>query len=255
MNHIMLYSAGSTPAVDFACRALARQGITVTVEPRSDVTHLLLPVPSFEADGRIRGGGILEHILADLPENITVIGGNLIHPALSSYKKMDLLQDGLYTAKNASITADCAIRVAAPHLLTVYEGCPVLIIGWGRIGKCLACKLKALGARITVAARKTADRDMLLALGYGAENPERLLHNLAGSRLIFNTAPSPVLREAQLKYCRRDCVKIELASKPGILGEDVIEAKGLPGKIAPESSGELIARSVIRLIAESEVSL
>jgi len=34
--------------------------------------------------------------------------------------------------------------------------------------------------------------------------------------------------------------------------DDVIWARGLPGKEAPESSGELIARTVLRLIAGKE---
>lgn len=222
-------------------------------QPSTDVSHLLLPIPSFEADGRIRGGGILEHILADLPEDITVVGGNLHHTALSGYRTIDLLQDGRYLAQNAAITADCAIRVAVQKLPVVLEGCPILVLGWGRIGKCLAAMLKDAGAAVTVAARKAQDRNMLQALGYGAEDIGALKHTLAGYRVIFNTVPSPVLSDGQMQYCRRECLKIELASKPGIAGGDVISALGLPGKMAPESSGKLIAQSVIRLIAEREV--
>ena len=252
MNQVTLYAPGGNAAVRFACRALAAQGLDVTQVPTPEVTHLLLPVPAFEADGRIRGGGILEHLLADLPEHITVLGGNLTHPALQGYPVIDLLGDGLYAAKNAAITADCAIRVAAQQLGVVFDGCPILILGWGRIGKSLAQKLKAMGARVTVAARNRADRDMLAALGYGAEAPHRLGHNLAPYRVIFNTVPAPVLTAEQMKHCRKDCVKIELASVPGMVGDGVTAALGLPGKMTPESSGELIARTVIRLLAERE---
>ena len=45
---------------------------------------------------------------------------------------------------------------------------------------------------------------------------------------------------------------IDLASKLGIEAEDVIWARGLPGKDAPETSGDLIARTVIRLTAKKE---
>ena len=143
MEHRRIYRAGYSEAIRWACQFLTKDGIALSEEPAADVTHLLLPVPSFEGDGRIKGGGILEHILADLPQEITVIGGNLNHPALDGYRTVDLLKDGLYTAKNAAITADCAIRVAGAHLKTVFAGCPVLVIGWGRIGKCLAAQLKA----------------------------------------------------------------------------------------------------------------
>ncbi len=252
MNNIVICGAGGGSAVAYALQELAQRGIRIASKPAADATHLLLPVPSFEADGRIRGGGVLEHILADLPPNVTVIGGKLDHPALQGYRTLDLLQDGHYLAKNAAITADCAIRVAAGHLRVVWEGCPVLILGWGRIGKCLAAQLKAAGALVTVAARKAPDRDLLKALGYGAEDPAALKHGLAAFRVIFNTVPAPVLDAARLSHCRKSCVKIELASRPGLAGEDVIPALGLPGKIAPESSGRLIARSVMRSIAEQE---
>lgn len=253
MNKVTVYTAGNAPAVRHTARVLAQRGIRIADRPDADVTHLLLPVPSFESDGRIRGGGILEHILTDLPEDITVIGGNLDHSALGGYRKMDLLHDGQYLARNAAITADCAIRVATRQLPVVLEGCPVLILGWGRIGKCLAAKLKACGTAVTVAARKDTDRDMLRALGYGAEDPKTLKHTLAAYRVIFNTVPAPVLDEGRMAHCRRDCLKIELASKPGIAGDGVTQALGLPGKMAAESSGQLIAQTVIRMMAEREV--
>jgi hypothetical protein len=47
--------------------------------------------------------------------------------------------------------------------------------------------------------------------------------------------------------CREDCVKIELASKDGMEGDDIIIARGLPGIHLPESSGELIAETFLRL--------
>ncbi len=255
MNNIVICAAGNSPAVEFALQTLGHRGIQITERFASDATHLLLPVPSFEADGRIRGGGVLEHILADLPHDIAVIGGSLNHPALEGYRKIDLLQDGLYLAKNAAITADCAIRVAAQKLGVIWDRCPVLIVGWGRIGKCLAAQLKAMGAVVTVAARKATDRNILQALGYGTENPETLQHGLAAFQVIFNTVPAPVLSVDQLRHCRRGCLKIELASRPGIAGDHVISALGLPGKLTPESSGKLIAQSIIRLLAQKEVKV
>ncbi len=232
----------------YALEALTQQGIHTEQKRTADATHLLLPVPSFEKDGRIRGGGVLEHILADLPPAITVIGGNLDHPALQGYPKIDLLRDGQYLAKNAAITADCAIRVAAQRLPLVWQDCPVLIIGWGRIGKCLAAELKAMGAAVTVAARKAADREVLQALGYGAADPQAL--DPGAYHVIFNTVPAPVLGAEQARRCRKDCLKIELASKPGMAGDDVIPALGLPGKLAPASSGQLMAQTMLRLMKE-----
>lgn len=255
MNGTILYSTGNTTALRFATDVLHRQGISIVSAPAPDVTHLLLPVPSFEADGRIRGGGILEHILAKLPEHVCVIGGNLDHAALKGYPKIDLLQDADYLAQNAAITADCAIRIAANRLPTIFENCPILILGWGRIGKCLAKTLQALGADVTVAARKQSDRAMLQALGYRSEDPKNLECRLHQYRILFNTIPAPVLSDAQTLLCRPDCIKIELASVQGIAGSHVIHARGLPGKSVPEASGTLIANSLIRIMTKKEAVL
>ena len=245
MNNTIIFTAGNTPALSIAKQALLDRGITVTDTPAPDVTHLLLPVPSFEADGRIKGGGMLEHILANLPENITVIGGFLQHPFLAGYKTIDLLSDPYYLAHNAAITADCAIRIAGKHLPIVFHGSCVLIIGWGRIGKCLADQLKAMGARVCVAARKESDRAMLRALGFCTEDPAELGPSLMRYRAIFNTAPQPVLSQEQLQYTQPGCLLIDLASKCGIDSKQVIWARGLPGKDAPESSGMLIAKTAL----------
>jgi len=216
------------------------------------VTHLLLPVPSFDSDGIIKGGGRIEDILKLLPENVTVIGGNLQSSALSAKKCIDLLQDPLYLAENAAITADCAIRIAGNNLPIVFDRCPILVIGWGRIGKCLACKLKAMDADVTVAARKDTDRATALSLGFHARDTVKLNLGLSHYRVIFNTVPSPVMDASQAAFCRGDCVMVDLASKQGILADGVIWARGLPNRDAPESSGILIAKSVLRIISEKE---
>lgn len=254
MNETILYCVGSSSAINFATDALRRQNICIVSAPAPDVTHLLLPIPSFEADGRIRGGGILEHILAKLPEQVCVIGGNLDHPILNSYTKIDLLQDAEYLAQNAAITADCALRIAANRLPVVFKGCPILILGWGRIGKCLANLLKSLGADVTVAARKGTDQAMLQALGFRSADPMHLEPLLQQFRVLFNTIPSPILSDAQIFHCRPDCIKIELASVRGIAGSQVIPANGLPGKTVPETSGNLIADSIIRILSAKEAS-
>lgn len=237
MNRL-LYCAGSSPALEHAVRLLKDAGFSFAQAPDAQVTHLLLPVPSFAPNGFVKGGGDIQEVLAQLSADITVIGGNLNVPALSRYNTVDLLQQPQYLATNAAITAHCAIKEALCRMDFTFAGCPVLVIGWGRIGKCLAKLLKGLDAQVTVAARKEADRAMLIALGYHAIP----IINMDPSpyRVIFNTVPVMVLHHAP------EALKIELASKPGIAGEDVVLALGLPGKDAPESSGALIAQTLMR---------
>ncbi len=210
-------------------------------EPCEQVTHLLLPVPSFGPDGGIVGGGNLSTLLSLLPKDITVIGGNLDRPELDYYTCVDLLQDESYLALNANITAHCALELALDQLPVILDGCDVLIIGWGRIGKCLGKLLQQLGAQVSVCARKESDRSMLSALGYRALKLEQV--DTAAYRVIFNTVPVMLF-----PTCPGNALKIDLASRLGLGSEDVIWARGLPGKDAPESSGRLIASTLIPIL-------
>ena len=250
MNNRRFYITPGTEALRQAGKFLAARGCAVTEEPGLTVTHLLLPVPSLENENRMRGGEELEAVLHRLPENITVLGGNLDVPQLEHYQKKDFLQDPRYLAKNAAITAECALRIAFEKLPTTLSGLPVLVLGWGRIGQCLAKLLQAMGAEVTIAARNPSAQAIACALGYTAVPLSGLEAHLVRYRILFNTIPAPVLTEKQVIYCRPDCIKIDLASSPGIGGSGVICAKGLPGKMAPEASGQLIARTAIRLCLE-----
>lgn len=241
MGTYTFYTAGNTAALSEAIAQLKHIGYTFSTVPGHHITHLLLPVPSLTPDGNIQGGGNLYALLEKLPKDICIIGGNL--PPLPQYSVVDLLKDPAYLAENAYITAHCAVRLMMEKLPTALRNCKILVIGWGRIGKCLASLLKRMEADVTVAARKETDRAILHALGYHTIHPD----NSATEhfRVIFNTAPAPVPCT-----CTPDCLKIDLASVQGISCADTIHATGLPGKDAPEASGNLIARTVLRLLKE-----
>ena len=246
MNDLIFYCAGNSRALIYAAAFLMEEGAVFVPYPDHTVTHLLLPVPSFEADGSIKGGGDLTDILSKLSKTVTVIGGNLHRPELSEYDVVDLLADPQYLARNANITAHCTLELALEKLPVTLEKCPVLIIGWGRIGKCLAKLLHGMGACITVAARKESRRVMIDALGYKSCSMEEI--HTENYRLIINTVPAMVL-----PVTSGTGLKIDLASVPGMKGRDILHAKGLPALLAPESSGALIAQTITHWIKENRL--
>ena len=79
--------------------------------------------------------------------------------------------------------------------------------------------------------------------------------------MIFNTAPALVLDRDILKKANPDTLIIDLASKPGgvdfktagDLGLKVIWSLGLPGKVAPITSGKIIKDTVINILNEMGV--
>ena len=247
MTYCKFYTAGYTSALSYAVNILKHNNITILSRPEN-ATHLLLPVPSFEPDGNIKGGGDLQELLDKLPRKITILGGNLSRSELSDYRTIDFLQDPMYLAVNAAITAHCALKLAMEKLPVTLQSCPVLVVGWGRIGKCLVELLGRIGADVTVAARKETDRAILSALGYNTCSTDHL--DTIPYRVIFNTVPVMIAPDAP-----GNALKIDLASTLGLGGSDVIWARGLPNKDAPESSGELIARTAIRFLSGEELSI
>lgn len=240
---MLIYPVGATAACRYAADALPEN--CITDHPCPEVTHVLLDVPSFSEPGILRDGTPVRKILECIPESAAILGGNLKDEALSGRKCYDLLTDSTYLAENAAITAECALILAGSRMETTIRNSKVLVIGWGRIGKCLSRLLAEMGAEVDLWIRRPEDRAIAHALGYNT--PVDLEAALPEYNLILNTAPEAVITESQSRLCR-DCLKIDLASRPGILGTDVVTARGLPGTMAPKSSGRLIAKTVLRLL-------
>lgn len=242
MESYCIYIPTDTPVMAVVWDILQKQGLQVSTAPSNQVTHVLLPVPSFDRAGNFKCHIPVPQLLASIPEDITVIGGNLESLAC---KKKDLLQDPLYLAQNAYITAHGALKLAANRLPMTFRDADPLVIGWGRIGKHLADLLKACGAAVTVAARDPHKRAMAASLGYRTCDIAQICPG--DHHLIFNTVPAMVLPETV-----PGILKIDLASQPGMAGNDVLIAPGLPGKETPQSAGRLIAATVMRYLKEAE---
>lgn len=223
-----------------ACEALQSKGWKLQDAPGPDTQSILLDIP---------GSRSLDPDFGLLPEGCRVFGGNLSGRVPDRLQTMDLLQDPMFLAKNADITARCALRLVCSNLEETLLGLPALVLGWGRIGKCLARHLKNIGAEVSVFARKESDRALLNALGYPSISQEKLADILPDHRVILNTVPAPILSMADTEKLS-DCLLIDLASIPGIESPHVISARGLPGKKAPISAGNLIAETVERLWKE-----
>lgn len=162
--------------------------------------------------------------------------------------------------KNAVPTVEGAIQIAMEELPTTLFGTRVLVIGFGRLGKLLAHRLKGLGARVTVSARNYEDLAWIEAYGYWSEHTEQLDGWLGGYQLVINTVPARVLDGARLHDLDEGTLVIDLASKPGGVdfeaaaaqGVKVIWALSLPGKVAPVTSGKIIRDTIYHMLQELE---
>ena len=232
-------------AVRRAENYLSEAGLHVTRTAAPDISHVLLPVPSFSS-----GDEYLAHFLAELPDDVIVSGGYLSSPLLESYTTIDFLKDPHYLAENAAITASCALKILESKLGTSVKGKQVLVIGWGRIGKCLCRLFEKEGSFVTVAARKDSDRALVSALGSRSISISSASAETEKYDIIVNTVPAMVLPEVRSKD---NALLLELATSPGMSGDHILDCRGLPSKMAPDASGQLIAKTFLRLAFGQEV--
>lgn len=159
---------------------------------------------------------------------------------------------------NSIPTAEGALELAMAELPTTLFGTRVLVTGFGRVARVLCRLLVAMGAQVTVAARRHSDFAWIRIFGACPVHVEALAHHAAGCDLVFNTVPAPLFGSKVLAALPRDAVLIDLASKPGgvdleaarNLGVKTVWALSLPGKVAPISSGEAIKDTLLNILDE-----
>ncbi|MBQ1264217.1 MAG: hypothetical protein IIV87_03355 [Oscillospiraceae bacterium] len=227
-------------------------------------TAVVLPMPALYGNHVIRSqksdGIALESVFQSLPHDAVIFGGGLKAGAdlfaQNPQKVFDYLDDEALTVRNAAATAEGALRIAMEQMTRTLWRSQVLVIGAGRIGKLLALRLKALGADVTVSARKASDFAWVEALGFEPERTGAYLCGLSQYACIFNTVPAPVLREEHLRAIEDDCPIIDLASIPYGLSPNLAAPKnymqvpGIPGKDAPQTAGELLKTFIVQTLAE-----
>ena len=171
---------------------------------------------------------------------------------------IDILEREEMAVLNSIPTAEGAIQIAMEELPITLNGSKTLILGYGRVGKVLARMLSGIGAEVYVEARKYSDLAWLKANGINSVYINDLNNYLCNMDIIFNTVPSRLLDSDRLEMIGRDCLVIDLASKPGgvdferakALGIKVIWALSLPGKVAPVTAANYMKQTIYNIIEE-----
>ena len=164
------------------------------------------------------------------------------------------MKDEALSIFNAVPTAEGAILDAMKNHPAALHGSGCLILGYGRCAKVLAEKLKGLSAEVTVCCRNEQQRAEAQASGFLAEPLQRLPKIIQGKTFIFNTVPGMVLKEESLIKTDEDVLIIDIASgKGGVdfecarkLKRKTMLVPGLPGRYAPQTSGEGFAAYIDR---------
>lgn len=159
---------------------------------------------------------------------------------------------------NAIPTAEGAIQIAMEELPITLSGSKALVLGYGRVGRTLSKMLAGIGADVYAEARKYSDLAWIKAYGQKPVYINELKSFIGEMDIIFNTIPNRVLNSPLLEMIGRECLVIDLASKPGgvdfekarDLGIKVIWALSLPGKVAPVTAASYMKQTIYNIIEE-----
>lgn len=208
----------------------------------------------------------ISELFGRLPQNTYVLAGkcdNYIRSLAesNSINLIDYFEREELRILNAIPTAEGAVQIAMQEVPYTIHSSRCLIIGNGRIGKILAKMLSGIGAEVSVAVRKRRDAAQAFSFGYRSLETSALYDRICEFDIIFNTVPSLILDSDLLSRTRRTSLVIDLASKPGgvdfeaarKLGIKVIWALSLPGKVAPNTAGDIIGKTILNILDEMEV--
>ncbi len=231
---------------------------------------IILPLP-YGKEGELncplteQQPNLAELLPAVSPETI-IMGGKL---DLEAYKLAEAHNNKItdyygreeLSVLNAVPTAEGAVETAMRELPVTLFGSKMAIIGFGRIGKVLARALCALGADVTVFARKPEAKAWARIYGCKTETTDNMEEKLSEFVCIFNTVPAPVLGARELCAVRDGAIIIDLASAPGGVDKGaaekaevrVITALSLPGRVAPDSAGEIIAETIENILLQEDM--
>jgi dipicolinate synthase subunit A len=159
---------------------------------------------------------------------------------------------------NSIPSAEGAIMRAMTELPITIHGSNSVVVGFGRCGVTLARMLQGLGARVVAVARNPAQLARAYEMGLATTHLDDISEAVQAADVVYNTVPALVLTEAVLASLSPQTLIVDIASAPG--GTDFAAARrkgikafldlGIPGKVAPQTAGDILARTMPQLIAD-----
>lgn len=235
---------------------------------------VILPIPAFTSSGKLScaaPAGVTvdsEYIFASVPGECRIFGGkipNIVKRVANEYNHSitDYGECEEFSQLNAVLTAEAAVYTAMTQLKTAIWGGSFTVIGYGRIGRALAMRLRSLGAAVTVAARSSAARAMAEGDSMRAVTLTEFFNSSGSFDVCLNTVPCRIIDDECVSRSNAASIFVDLASAPGgftdearsFLGERLITALSLPGKYCPKSAGEVIYKTVSGLLTGKQGEL
>jgi dipicolinate synthase subunit A len=230
----------------------------------SKFKNLVLPLPATRDGVNINAPHFMKPLPLALVPDAVRAGGTVYSGGTScelreicerhNLRLVDYFEREELTVMNAMVTAESTLEILIRELGRTVFGAEIMLTGFGRISKILAKYLAALGARVTVAARKYSD----LAWAEIGGCKTVLLSEIGGVLrqfdVVINTVPAIIFGADSTKKFKPGCLTVDLASKPGFADAEalgVIHALSLPGKSSPVTAGQIVADTIVNIINEA----
>lgn len=275
MNIKRLLIIGGDSRIDFLLKALSDDGYDAVrfeeKEPLKNAVEkcdgVILGLPCSKDDKTVDAPSLKEPIyLKDLfklmGRDKLLLAGRMSSAVMAvadvfSVRWADYFKREELEILNAVPTAEGAIQIAMEELPVTLHSSNIIITGFGKVAKPLAATLKAMGANVSVCARKSSARAEARNMGLSAFDFPYLNEEAQKADIIYNTVPEKIIKRDTL-LCAKKALLIDLASKPGgvdmeaarDIGVKVIWALGLPGKVAPKTSGDIIKETIRNIFNE-----
>ncbi|PKR79374.1 dipicolinic acid synthetase subunit A [Halalkalibacillus sediminis] len=237
--------------------------------PANQIDAVILPVSGLDEEGYAESHYaesspmVQPEFFDTLSENCLVFTG-IMTPLLSrlseKIKIIPLFDRDDVAIYNSIPTAEGALMFAIQHTDFTVHDANVTIIGFGRVGKTLVHTFSALGANVSVCSRNEDELARIFEYHAKPVHIEDLDSSVENCNILVNTVPQLVVQPSTIRSLPLDSLIIDLASKPGGVdfrfakkrGIKAILAPGLPGMVAPNTAGKILARVIQSVILKQE---
>ena len=196
---------------------------------------------------------MVTNYLDQIAVNAIIWGGKESKDRLAENHLLKLSASDYYRKKNSIATAEGTLSIAISETDSTINSLPVLILGYGFLGKEVASIFQNMGATVTVCSKDEGE----LAVAKFSSFHCILLQQLSILKysLIINTIPAEVLTKNQLQTTPEDCILIDLASVPccdktNTTNLRIIYANGLPGRFSPFYAAKCIYEELLPFIGK-----
>ncbi|MED4532465.1 dipicolinic acid synthetase subunit A [Metabacillus fastidiosus] len=237
--------------------------------PLEQLDAIILPVPGTDLNGNVETVFsnetvlLTDEVLLKTPEHCVIYSG-ITNDYLSKIvdkanrKLVQLFERDDVAIYNSIPTVEGTIMMVIQHTDITIHGSTIAVLGLGRVGMSVARTFAALGAKVKVGARKTADLARITEMGLQPFLLKDIEEEVTDLHVCINTIPHMILTAKVISRMPANTLIVDLASKPGGTdfryaekrGVKALLAPGLPGIVAPRTAGQIIANVLSQILVE-----